>query len=58
MGSSPNIPTPASRPERNVETEPEDVVLGAAEEQPGDLKTKGKRALIKPSGGSSSGLNV
>jgi hypothetical protein len=53
---------PAQRPERVVETEAEDVVLGTAEDEPGDLKIQGKRALIKPSGGASaggaSGLNV
>lgn len=61
MGSSPDVPDPAKRPERTIETEAEDIVLGTADDQPGDLKTQGKRALIKPSGGSSggsSGLNV
>jgi hypothetical protein len=62
--SGPDIETPADRPERIVETEAEDVVLGTVEDQPGDMKTKGKRALIKPKGGTSatgtdtSGLNV
>jgi hypothetical protein len=60
--SAPDPADPAQRPERVVETEAEDVVLGTAEDEPGDLKTQGKRALIKPSGGASaggaSGLNV
>ena len=62
MGSSPDVADPADRPERTIETEAEDIVLGSADDQPGDLKTQGKRALIKPSGGTrtggSSGLNV
>ena len=59
MGSSPDVADPADKPERVVDVEAEDVVLGSAEDQPGDLKTQGKRALIKPSGGSgSSGLNA
>ena len=62
MGSSPDVANPAERPERVIETEAEDVVLGTTDDQPGDLKTQGKRALIKPSGGTStggsSGLNV
>lgn len=62
--SSPDIESPAKRPERVVETEAEDIVLGTVEDQPGDMKTKGKRALTKPSGSTSatgtdtSGLNV
>jgi len=61
MGSSPSVADPASRPERTIETEAEDIVLGSPDDQPGDLKVQGKRALIKPSGGAkagSSGLNV
>ena len=62
MGSSPDVANPATRPERTIDTEAEDVVLGTADDMPGDLKTQGKRALIKPSGGAStggsSGLNV
>lgn len=60
MGSSPDVADPATRPERSIETEAEDVVLGSADDQPGELKKQGKRALIKPSGGTtgSSGLNV
>lgn len=60
--STPKAADPAQRPERVVETEAEDIVLGTAEDEPGDLKTQGKRALIKPSGGAAtgtaSGLNV
>ena len=61
MGSSPDVADPADRPERTIETEAEDVVLGSQDDQPGDIRTQGKRALIKPSGGTStgsSGLNV
>ena len=53
--SSPKAADPAKRPERVVETEAEDIVLGTAEDEPGDLKTQGKRALIKPSGGAAAG---
>jgi hypothetical protein len=53
--STPEVPEPAKRPERVVETEAEDIVLGAEDEQPGDLKLAGKRALIKPSGGAPTG---
>jgi hypothetical protein len=53
--SAPKAKTPAQRPERTVDTEEEDIVLGGEEEQPGDLRTQGKRALIKPSGGASTG---
>jgi hypothetical protein len=59
--SSPDVPNPAKRPERVVETEAEDIVLGQPDDQPGDLRTQGKRSLIKPSGGGATGgtgLNV
>ena len=62
MGSSPDTYKPATRPEREVDTNPEDIVLGSTEDPPGDLKTKGKRALIRPRGGSvawtGAGLNM
>lgn len=58
MGSAPDVPDPAQRPERTVETEAEDIVLGTEDSQPGDLKTKGKRALVKPSGGTATGLSI
>lgn len=60
---STDIADPAKRPERNVEVEAEDIELGTSDQTAGtDLRTKGKRSLIKPSGASSStassGLNV
>ena len=61
MGGSTDVAQPASRPERVVETEAEDIELGTADEEESDLRTKGKRSLIKPSGATapvSSGLNV
>lgn len=61
MGSSsPDIPDPAKRPERVVEIEAEDIELGTSDQTAGtDLRTQGKRALTKPSGGTStSGLKV
>lgn len=59
MGSSADVADPADKPERVVDVEAEDVVLGTADDQPGDLRTQGKRALMKPSGGSgTSGLNA
>lgn len=51
-------PPPAQRPERQVEVEPEDVVLGTSDESQGaNLKTKGKRSLTRP-GGSTGGSSV
>lgn len=62
MGGSTDVAQPASRPERVVETEAEDIELGTADdEEESDLRTKGKRSLIKPSGAKApvySGLNV
>ena len=58
MGSSPDTYKPATRPEREVDTNPEDIVLGSTEDQPGDLKIKGKRALIRPKGGSGVGTGA
>lgn len=58
MASKPKIPkatTPAVRPERQVEVEPEDVQLGDEASQ--DTTKKGKRALMRPSG-TSTGLAV
>lgn len=61
--SSPEAADPAKRPERVVETKPEDIVLGNSSDETSGIKTQGKRALIKPSGGAAagstgSGLNV
>lgn len=54
MPSTPEMPTPitpAQRPERVIETEPEEVELGSDQSQNLDnLKVKGKRSLSKPSG--------
>lgn len=60
FGSSPKTPpTPGKRPEREVEVEPEDIKLGGEEALVSDLKTKGKRSLLKPSGGKvATGVNV
>jgi len=50
---------PATRPERIVEVEPEEIELGTEEVEGVDLRTAGKRALTKPSGGPSvAGLSV
>ena len=51
---------PAERPERIVEVEAEDIELGTADQTKGtDLKTMGKRALTKPSGGAPvAGLSI
>lgn len=59
-GSSPDMPDPAKRPERVVEIEPEDIELGTSDTTEGtNIRTQGKRALLKPSGGSAtSGLKV
>ena len=59
-GSAADVPTPAARPERIVEVEAEDIELGTSDLTAGtDLKTQGKRALTKPSGGTStSGIKV
>ena len=64
----PKAQTPAQRPERVVETEPEDITLGdVAEDMETDDKKRGKRSLIRPTGGAftasgegtgASGLNV
>lgn len=55
MGSStPKTTTPARRPEREVDVEPEDVVLGTEDIEEGtDVTKQGKRSLVKPSGASS-----
>lgn len=64
MGSSkPKTPEPpARRPERTVDVEPEDVLLGDEDldtEEGTDVKKQGKRSLVKPSGGAkSSGVKV
>lgn len=59
MASKPKIPkavTPATRPERQVEVEPEDVQLGDTDSQ--DTTKRGKRALMRPSGAGATGLTV
>lgn len=57
--SKPKVPAynpPASKPERQVDVEPEDVQLGdAASQDPNSAK--GKRALMRPSG-AMSGANA
>jgi len=61
MGSSAaDVPDPAPRPQRVVEVEAEDIELGSSDTSEGtDLRTQGKRALTKPSGGkATSGLVV
>ncbi len=62
MGGGADVSEPAERPTRNVETEAEDIELGTSDQTAGtDLRTKGKRSLIKPSGATNtatSGLNV
>ena len=61
MGSSsPDLPDPAKRPERIIETDPEDIEIGTSEQTEGtDLLTQGKRSLTRPSGGSpTSGINI
>ena len=61
MGSifsgAPKIPDmPSEKPTRDTDVQPEDIVLGTDNT---DNKTKGKRALIKPSGSTNtSGLKV
>ncbi|HHP0490199.1 hypothetical protein [Vibrio campbellii] len=42
------LPTPATRPERRVDVDPEDVQLGGADLLEG--KNKGKAALVRPRG--------
>lgn len=57
--SKPKTPAynpPAVRPDRQVDVEPEDVQLGDADSQVST--TKGKRALMRPSGATSTGLAV
>ncbi len=59
MASKPKVPkavTPAAAPTRQVEVEPEDVQLGDANSQ--DSTTRGKRALLRPSGATPTGLAV
>lgn len=45
----PAAPTPAERPERQVEVEPEDIQLGDTASQDTN-KNRGKRGLMRPSG--------
>jgi len=56
MSGPKTAPTPAQRPERKVEVEPEDVSLGTdIEEETDDLKLKGKRSLLRPTGAPTTG---
>lgn len=67
MGMSkktPAVSTPAVRPDRQVEVEPEDVVIGDEDANSG-VPVRGKRSLLRPSsatgastGTSGSGLAV
>jgi hypothetical protein len=59
-GSSPDMPDPAARPQRVVEVDAEDIEIGTSDMTEGtDLRTQGKRALTKPSGGKpTSGLKI
>ncbi len=58
--SKPKTPAynpPATRPERQVEVEPEDIQLGDEDSQ--STTKKGKRSLMRPSGaGAGTGLSV
>jgi len=59
--STPKTPTaPADKPERKVDVEPEDIELGTDDIDDGtNIRTQGKRALIKPTGSKvSSGVKV
>jgi len=60
MGSHsiPQAPTPARRPERIVDTGPEDIQLGDAPTEPSPIKKQGKRSLTRPSGATKAGLNI
>lgn len=54
--SKPKAPeTPAQRPERQVEVQPEDVVLGSEQDSESSMKTQGKRSLLRPTGASATG---
>ena len=58
--SGSSAPTPAQRPERNVDITAEDIELGTSDQTEGaDLRTQGKRALTKPTTGDNvAGLKV
>lgn len=60
FGGASTTSDPAERPTRDVEVEAEDIELGTSDKTAGtDLRTKGKRSLIKPSGATAtSGLNM
>lgn len=60
-GGGGHVPTPAKRPERVVEIEADDIELGTSDQTEGtDLKTQGKRSLMKPTGSTDavSGLKI
>lgn len=58
--NKPKVPEynpPAAKPERQVDVEPEDVVLGDEASQ--DVtKQKGKRSLMRPSGAATGGTGL
>lgn len=61
--SKPKAPeTPAQRPERQVEVEPEDIQIGTeSDDATENLRTRGKRSLLRPTGAttqSGGGLQV
>ena len=51
---TPDIPDPARRPERKETVSPDDVQIGAIEEE-NELYKKGRKALRRPSADTSSG---
>jgi hypothetical protein len=59
--SSPKTPdAPAKKPEREAGVDPEDIELGVDDPEDGtDVRTQGKRALVKPTGGAAaSGVKI
>lgn len=59
LGGKPKVPavvTPAARPERKVEVQPEDIQMGDAASN--DPARKGKRALMRPSSVSPVGVGT
>lgn len=56
MSTKPKIPspvTPATRPERTTDVEPEDVQLGDANANQDSSTPVGKRSLVRPTGATS-----
>lgn len=59
MGGSKPAPPPATRPERVVDTRPDDIKLGTEDAFDGiENKKTGKRSLLRPTGGDLSGVNA